>query len=260
MINTSNNTPKNTTNDTPNPDRKQKDTQGHDWVFCINNPKRTEDEFFEYLKTLVNVKYFCFGREKGDGSDDNPNGTEHHQGYIEFSMPKKFSTVKGYFSEAAIGVNGNIQHRKAKRNQARDYVFKIGFHADKSHTRLSRVYEYGEFIDDGERCDVAQLRDQIDAGASDKDLSISMPKTYARCLQFVDRHRMTNLIEKFGKIRRLNLEVTYIHGKTGIGKSSYIMDKYGDENVYRITDYDSFLFDKYISQDIAIYSSFLRLS
>ena len=52
----------------------KKDTQGRDWVFCVNNPKMTEDEFFEYLKSLVNVKYFCFGREKGDGSDGAGEG------------------------------------------------------------------------------------------------------------------------------------------------------------------------------------------
>ena len=234
----------------------KKDTQGRDWVFCVNNPKMTEDGLFEYLKTLTSVKYFCFGREMGDGTHSNPVGTEHHQGYIEFATPRHFSTVKNYFSEHAIGVNGNVQHRVAKRTEARDYVLKIGKHADKAHTKISKTYEGGEFIDDGERSDVAQLKQRIDDGATDRELADSMGRTYARCLQFVDRHRMTNLIEKFGNKRRLDLQVTYIHGKAGIGKTRWVMDKYGDGNVYRVSDYDSFLFDRYNNEDIIIFEEF----
>jgi hypothetical protein len=234
----------------------KKDTQARDWVFTVNNPKLTESEFFEYLKTLVNVKYFCFGREKGDGTDGNPQGTEHQQGYIEFSMPKKFSTVKGYFSESTIGVNGNIQPRQGKRHQARDYVYKTGAYADKAHTKISDTYTHGEFVDDGERSDILQLKELVDAGVSDYELGNTVCKAYARHMQFVDRRRQINAYEKFGKVRRLDLEVTYIYGKAGIGKTRRVMDEYGDENVYRITDYDGNLFDNYNNENVVIFEEF----
>ncbi len=57
-------------------------------------------------------------------------------------------------------------------------------------------------------------------------------------------------------MRRLDLEVVYIYGKAGIGKTRYVMDKYGDENVYRITDYDGKLFDNYNNEDIIIFEEF----
>lgn len=75
----------------------------------------------------------------------------------------------------------------------------------------------------------------MDAGVSDYELGNIVCKAYARRMQFVDRRRQINAYEKFGKVRRLNLEVTYIYGKAGISKTRRVMDEYGDENVYRIT-------------------------
>ena len=234
----------------------KKDTQGRDWVFTVNNPKMTEDEFFAYLKTLVNVKYFCFGREKGDGTDGNPVGTEHHQGYIEFSMPKKFSTMKGYFSDATIGVNGAIFHRNGTKTQARDYVFKIGAHADKAHTKLSNTYEHGTFAECGERTDLTEMMDDIEGGLDDIDLSRKHHGKYARHISWADRFRQQTVVKKFGKMRRLNLEVVYIYGKAGVGKTRHVMDLYGDENVYRITDYDGNVFDNYNNEDVVAFEEF----
>ena len=52
-----------------------------------------------------------------------------------------------------------------------------------------------------------------------------------------------------------NLEVTYIFGKTGSGKTRSVMDKYGYENCYRVTDYKH-PFDTYDGQDVIIFEEF----
>jgi hypothetical protein len=79
---------------------------------------------------------------------------------------------------------------------------------------------------------------------------------YARHQNWADRYKQIVISKKFGKIRRLDLEVVYIYGKAGVGKTRYVMDKYGDENVYRITDYDGKLFDNYNNEDIIIFEEF----
>ena len=52
-----------------------------------------------------------------------------------------------------------------------------------------------------------------------------------------------------------DLEVTYIFGKTGGGKTRSVMDKYGYANCYRVTDYKH-PFDTYDGQDVIIFEEF----
>lgn len=52
-----------------------------------------------------------------------------------------------------------------------------------------------------------------------------------------------------------DLEVTYIFGKTGSGKTRSVMDKYGYANCYRVTDYKH-PFDTYDGQDVLIFEEF----
>lgn len=52
------------------------------------------------------------------------------------------------------------------------------------------------------------------------------------------------------------LEVTYIFGQTEKGKTRYVMDKYGYQNVYRVTRYDNTAFDNYKGQDVIIFEEF----
>ena len=113
----------------------KKEVRRRNWLFTINNPEQTETELFDYLKTLPNVKYFCFGKEKGDGTDGNPDGTIHCQGYIEYSTSKDFTTVKNQFSEPHIKPNAHLDVRKGTRRQAHDYIFKINEYEDKAHTK-----------------------------------------------------------------------------------------------------------------------------
>lgn len=233
-----------------------KDIQRRNWVFTINNPQQSETELLEYLKTLSHIKYVAFGREIGDGTEENPNGTEHYQGYIEFSTPKWWSVIKGYFSEPNVKPNAHIDFRKGTRKQAHDYVFKINEYADKAHTKIGDTFYFGEFVDDGERSDINQLREMIEEGATDIELAETATKSFARYLPFVDRYRQALIKEKFGKTRRLNLEVIYIYGSTGLGKTRWVLDTYGDGNVYRITDYDDFPFDNYDGEDVVIFEEF----
>lgn len=56
------------------------------------------------------------------------------------------------------------------------------------------------------------------------------------------------------KIR--NVEVTYIYGAPGVGKTSYVYKKYGFENVYRVTNYNRNMFDNYKGQQVLVFDEF----
>ena len=250
MTENNNNQPQTTT------EQPKKDSRGRDWIFTINNPVQTEKELFDYLASITNTKYFCFGREKGDGTDGNPAGTEHYQGYIVFSEAKYFSTMKVLFSEPHITPNAHFQHRRGNKRQAHDYVFKIGDYKDKAHTKIGEIYEFGTFTEGGDRSDLTDIMDDIEQNLDDMELSRKHQGRYARHINWADRYKQSVIVKKFGKIRRLDLEVTYIYGKAGVGKTRSVMDKYGDENVYRITDYDGNLFDNYNNEDVIIFEEF----
>lgn len=51
------------------------------------------------------------------------------------------------------------------------------------------------------------------------------------------------------------MKVRYIHGTTGVGKTRSILDEYGDENVYRVTNYKH-PFDGYKSEPVLVFDEF----
>lgn len=66
----------------------KRNPQARDWCFTINNPVQTEQEFMEYLQTVKDLRYVVFQRERAPET-----GTEHYQGYFEFTQPKWFTTI-----------------------------------------------------------------------------------------------------------------------------------------------------------------------
>lgn len=206
--------------------------------FCltINNEDRSDKELFEYCKELNNIKYFVFQREIGK------QGTEHVQMYLEFSMPKKFETIKSYFPRA------HIEERRGTKSQAREYCMK-------TETQFHEPLEYGNFVDNGKRSDLNDIYELVKDGATDYEIMELYPTQFMRYSKAIQQCRQTYVFNKYKKVFR-QLEVNYIYGPAGCGKSRFVMDKYGYENVYRVTNYNSGAFDTYQGQDIIVFEEF----
>lgn len=71
----------------------------------------------------------------------------------------------------------------------------------------------------------------------------------------LDRIRMDLLTEKYKYERRVELKTIYISGATGTGKTRGVLDTYGDEHCYRITDYKH-PYDSYICQKVMVFDEF----
>jgi len=213
--------------------------QFRNYILTVNNPKETDEEFFEYLKTLQHIKYFTFQREVGENT-----GTEHFQLYIEFDVGKRFETMKAYFPTA------HIESRRGSKKQARDYC-------QKYETRMENheVYEFGEFVENGERSDLNDITQMIENGATDREIQLAYPSQYFRYYRNIAQLRQVYLETRFCDIFR-ELDVTYIYGTTDLGKTRYVMEKYGYTNVYRITTYDHTAFDNYKGQDVVVFEEF----
>ena len=94
----------------------------------------------------------------------------------------------------------------------------------------------------------------IENGMTNHEIAKELPQYMFR-LRDIDNVRQTMLEERYKGTRRLDIEVTYVYGQTGAGKTRGIMDKYGDEKVYRVTDY-THPFDSYRCQEVIVFDEF----
>ena len=216
--------------------------QYRNWILTINNPEQTDEKFAEYLQTLTHLKYYMFQRERGEEKE-----TEHFQVYIEFEMGKRFDFMKTAFPKA------HIEARKGTKKQARAYCMK-------EDTRVSGPYEYGTFAEERERTDLTDIVAMIEDGATDYEIAEAYPSQFFFNHKHIERVREMFMQKKFGNMRRTNIEVTYIYGSPGVGKTRYVLDKYGDDKVFRMSDYgaqwNNERFDGYGGEDVIIFDEF----
>ena len=225
-------------------EQPKKNKQARDWCFTVNNPVQSEQEFLEYLKTVSDLRYAVFQRERAPET-----GTEHYQGYFEFTQPKWFTTIKKCLSKKTIGVDAHIEQRRAKRTQARLYCMD-------EETRISPTYyEYGEFIEDGERTDLTDIMRDIENDISFYDLSKKHGNRFIRVMKWAKEYRQAYLENKYKRQFR-KMQVNYIYGSAGCGKTSYVISKHGYDDVYRTTNYEFGWIDDYNGEKILFLDEF----
>ena len=233
------------------------DIQRNAFLLTINNPadhgyhhQRIKEILITHFTTL---RYFCLADEIGE------QGTYHTHIYVVFSSRVRFKTVQKHFEKAHI----DIAHGTAESNL--NYVRKTGKweHTDKAETSVEGTFEdWGNFPEQkGRNLDMQELYEMVKNGYSNAEI-LAINNDFVLQIDKMDKLRTMLLTEKYKGTRRLNLKVIYIYGETGTGKTSGILDKHGDENVYRITDYKN-PFDGYSCQPVLAfdeYRSQLRIS
>ncbi len=229
----------------------QLDSQSRKWQLTINNPIDkgfTHENIIEILTTkFKSIIYFCMSDEVGKNE-----GTPHTHVYVVFSSGVRFSTLLKHFEGA------HFEMCKGNSQQNRDYVFKEGKYkgTEKEETRIEGTqFEWGEMPVERQGCrnDLSDVLDMIQSGFSDYDIILQQPDMMLN-LSNIAQTRQIIQTEKFKNTFR-KLEVVYIWGSTGTGKTRHVMEKYGYENVYRITNYKN-PFDAYKNQDVILFDEF----
>lgn len=226
------------------------DSQLRKALLTINNPGEkgiTQDSIERRLMELNGLEYFCLSKEIG-----REEQTEHFHVYAVYRNPKKFSTWKNKFPEA------HIDRPLGNNAQNRDYVFKQGKWAgsEKEDTRIDGTqYEYGTLPPDrnSRSPELEKLYAMIKDGMSNYEILEQYPE-FLRELTTIDHVRRTIQQEEYKSTWR-DVEVSYIFGKTGTGKSRSIMEKFGYGNVFRVTDY-LHPFDTYEGQETIVFEEF----
>lgn len=219
------------------------------YQLTINNPLEhgfSHEVIKRILGELKSFIYWCLCDEIGE------QGTTHTHVYVAFKNAVMFSTMQQRFYGA------HIEIVKGTHRENRDYVHKEGKWLDskKAETNLPETFEEsGELPEEPDRR-VKQseaILAMVEAGASDGEIMRAYPSAMNH-LKNIEQARQTLLEEKYGVDWR-TVEVTYIWGETGVGKTRSVVEKYGYKNVFRVTNY-THPFDGYKGQDVILFDEF----
>lgn len=228
------------------------DTQSRKWGLVINNPKDCgldHDAIIEKLH-LFRPAYFCLADEIGE------SGTYHTHIYLFSHSPIRFSTIKNRFPPA------HIEKALGTSAENRDYITKSGKWANTKKAETSvkgTFFEFGEVPSPAEEDSPSMytIMNCVEQGMSNVEIIRKKP-SYAFKIRNIDELRNTLLEEQYMKENRA-VEVHYVYGDTGTGKTYGILKKHGAENVCRITDYggrNGVRFDGYHGQPVLVFEEF----
>lgn len=225
------------------------DKQSYMYQLTINNPIEkgyTHDNIkSKIIDNFRTITYFCMADEMG--------ATFHTHIFIVFTSRVRWSKIKRHFSDVHIeackgSVSDNILYIKKEGKWLDDL---------KKDQKIDDSFEeFGTPPPDskGKRSDLSELYRMIQDNMSNSEI-IHSNQDYILQIDKLDKIRNTILIDKYKDTLRLNLEVVYIFGATGTGKTRYVMENSGYSNVYRVTDYIH-PFDSYSCQPVICFDEF----
>lgn len=227
------------------------DPKSRKWQITINNPKEKgfdHEAIKNELSEMKPIVYYCMADEIG-----LEQKTPHTHVFLSGTTPIRFSSLKKRFPDA------HIEQARGTCEENKTYIEKSGKWAGdaKSDTSIEGTFEeWGEMPNEpgsGTRNDLNLLYQLIKDGKSNYQI-LEESSDYILRLTDIERVRQTVLAEHFRSTFR-ELEVIYIHGDTGVGKTRGVMENYGYESVFRVTDY-THAFDNYASQDIIVFEEY----
>ena len=238
--------------------------QSRRWFVTINNPGE-KNLSHSAIKDIVArgtaPVYWCMCDEEGDECE-----TLHTHLYFVWKSPVRFDTIRKMFACS------HCDKPDGTSPECRAYVLKDGekfnkedsghYHyvdkTGKEHSGINYSATFEEFgtlphEHQGSRGDLSGLYNMIKQGADTYEILETCPE-FVRDIDNIERTRQIILEKKFRNIFR-KLEVTYIYGTTGVGKTRMVMEQYGYDKCYRVTDY-AHPFDGYKGQDVIIFEEF----
>lgn len=219
------------------------------YQLTFNNPVEhgfTHEVIKTTLASFPGMQYWCMCDEIGE------QGTPHTHLYLYSPNAILFSTLQQRF------LGAHIEAAKGSHRENRDYICKEGRWLDdaKHETNLPETFEESGALPierDKRESISSEILSLIQSGSSNAEILVQYPSAMNR-LQHIEAARQTLLEERYSNQWR-DLEVTYLWGKTGVGKTRSIMEKYGYSRVYRVTNYDH-PFDDYKGQDVILFEEF----
>lgn len=227
-------------------------TQSRKWSLVINNPQECGLDHSAIVEILrkFSPAYFCIADEIAT------TGTYHTHIFLYSPSPIRFSTVKNRFPTAHI----DKTYGSAKEN--RDYIRKEGKWAetDKAETKVPDTFlEWGDMPAEKEEKapQMYKLIQEVRDGISTANIIEGSPNLAFR-VRDIDTLRQTLLSDRYASENR-KIEVWYIFGASGTGKTKGIYERHDAKDICRITNYRNgrgISFDGYTGQDVLVFEEF----
>ena len=238
--------------------------QSRKWQITINNPAEHGFDHQRIKEIMSQVRgnslYWCMCDEEGDECE-----TLHTHIFIYRKSPFSAATLQNMFPNC----HRERVHGTPAENRA--YILKDGekFNKDetghynytdsggKKHIGVNysdTFYEVGECPEEhqGKSTNDEIVVEMIRQGCSDEEIIDSVSSAYKQ-VEKIQQVRSIFRDKVFRETWR-DVEVIYIFGATGMGKTRSVMEKYNYQ-CYRVTDYKH-PFDSYDGQDVVIFEEF----
>lgn len=178
------------------------------------------------------------------------DGLKHCHVVLEDSKNMRFSAVKKAFPSM------HIEPTKGSKEQAEDYINKRGKWEEKGEQILA-TFRYGEIKGaQGQRRDFEVIQDLLLQGFTPNDI-FDQSFSFRRYDKFIRQAYFEKRMKETPVLRPVSV---YWHvGESGSGKTfTYVKlcEKYGEDNVYLLNDYDKGGFDNYNGQKILCMDEF----
>lgn len=230
----------------------ENNSQGRKWNLTINNPDKFDLDH-KKIKEIIerfSLRYYCMGDEKAT------TGTVHTHIFMLSEAPIRFSTIKNRFPIA------HIERAYGTAIENRDYVKKDGKWAtsNKAETSISGTFEeWGDLPSEREEKapTMTRLIEDIKSGKSISEILNENPNLAFK-IKDIEILRQTLLAEKYANEIR-NIEVSYIFGASGTGKTRGIFEQFPMQDICRITNYrgnSGINFDAYHAHDVLVFEEF----
>lgn len=231
---------------------EKKDPYCRKWLFTCNNPQDHEwsiEKIIEILENWKAVEYWCIGEEVG---------VENQIPHIHFFIKGKGQIYASTIEKKFHGINRKMVNGTILDN--RTYCFKDGKYIG---TEKGKLHNYESNRESGPppeekgrgfRTDIADMYSMIKEGLSTYDIIEANPTNITR-LKVIEETKELLRQKEFRNKRRLDLKVEYWQGDSRVGKTSAILDMYGDDKVYIIED-GIYPWDGYQGEDIVLFDDF----
>jgi len=199
--------------------------KSNSWCFTLNNYTDKEVEYFRQLS----CSYMKFGKEVG------ASGTPHLQGFVIFKNQYRLSALKKLNDRVSWHCSNSKYLEQNENYCSKD---------------MNDVFEIDNRTQ-GKRNDMAALTDLIKVKGK-KGVIEEMPFMYVKFHSGIEK-----LCFALQEPRSFIPNITWLWGKTGVGKTRYIYDNHDAKNIW-ISGKDLQWWDGYENQEVALIDDFRK--
>lgn len=216
---------------------KHSGRDGHSkyWCWTLNNPTITEMESIDQLVSgdgSTGISYVIYGKEIGE------KGTPHFQGYLELNKRVRIS----YLKKVPGLARAHFERRRGEQGEAIAYCKKDG-----------QWFQFGTAArcGRGRRTDLEDIRQEIVEGKKEDEIADAHFTQWVQYRRSFEAYRDLKNQPRFRK----DLKVYVLWGESGVGKSSYVYSRFGDD-LWISTNPVLRWFDGYTGQGVVLIDDF----